>query len=276
MGFLDFTRNQYLLLLLVLTVWFHVFDQLYHFGNQLGFNPQHSPSVPIGLGKNLKSIYRLHSLRILFALILLLKNPPLKLLRQIFTILVSCSIVFMVILTVTNGLASKFMFYGYQNLNTAILIYSVIALFLARKFRSETFLNILVIVTTGIFVVENLWELPLTFRAMGHPAMFLITTLSKSLVAFLWFYIFRRVYAQFLRERWAIMVPLTLAIVILTAQAFFHFFGRISYIYDVALRLCWASILIFLPFHQLIKTRREVTILSPNVDYCLGCRKTQP
>ena len=210
-----------------------------------------TPTQPQELGVMLKVFFVYSLSPLLIGINILSKNLnlPNSKLAKTSQIGILCFCALIVMSLAINGLNSRFAFAGYVNRSLAILIYCSVAVYLLHFFRHEHFPKTVLIVALAILTVGELWELPYNIAHLNveetHVLVFIIIRLHRYVPLFFWFIVSGKVYVNFWREQWYLIVALLTVIVGLTiwGASIAHF------CIPLGLRLSYALLLIFLPFH---------------------------
>lgn len=230
----------------------------YTYGSWLGLPPS---NTAINLGTVFRHFFAndlvpLLLFAVLFSRYAKIKTPKLPLhsvLAGVFTL----SATYLTLAIIQFGPFARLEFFGFLSFYSSALIYISIASYLLYVFRHESFVETLVVIALGVIIVGALWELPLNYMTKGnyHPVMFALGYLQHYVPFFLWFYVFRNVYRSFLVNQWFLALLSTCIIVSLTvfwAATRYPFHGLGS-----AMRLSYACLLVFFPFHFYTKKQRQ-------------------
>ena len=207
-----------------------------------------------GLGDLLRDLFFNQSVAIILMCIILsyhLQKTPNLDWRIIFTCTflvtsISCSTI------ILNN--NKFIFEGYTNLGTSILVYSCIALYLSFKLKEIPLLKKALIITLALLAVSHLWEMPFTLmgylNSNSHLYYWLLGIGEWSIPIMFLFHACRSVYLTFIRQHAFILISLILAITLVTVSSIvFKLLGRFWMPIGFTLRGTYALLLVILPFH---------------------------
>lgn len=247
---LDLPKNTLILIYFCITLISDYLSILCAFFIKLGFSAGRFP--PATFGYLARTFYIYYIVPVLLSILIISKNSRFSsastssLLRKISLSGLVSIIIYLLMTMATEGLQSRFNFFGYFNRNIAMLIYASIGFYLLFLFRHEFFPKTLLTIALGLIVVSEIWELPFNIFYLrdAHFIIFLLNTLRRFVPIFFWFYIFHKRYINFLRNRSSLALALVASITVLTFQQIVH----PHFYVQVGLRLAYALLLIVFPF----------------------------
>jgi len=149
---------------------------------------------------------------------------------------------------------NKFVFEGYENLGTSILVYSSIILYLSFILKEIPFLQKVLIITLAVLTVSHAWETPYTLMAYlnssSHLYYWVLGISEWSIPIVFWFHAIHKIYHKFMREHPFLIGGLISSIVLITfATIQFKLLGSYWIPIGFTLRLNYSLLLVFLPFY---------------------------
>lgn len=255
---LNYSSTQYVVIAVLMFYFQHLYELLRSYGVSLGLTYIPASSIPT-LGWVIKNFSFYHLTALLLVLInvsISFQNKKFKKLPNLHSVSIVGLLAFIAITVVATVLNpfGHFQLFGYKNLNTTVLVYSCVALYLLRVFRHGSFLKTILIVALPILTISHLWEMPFGIHYYAHSGSHLyycflgIFNLLVSPV--FWFYTTRKIYKAFIREHLWLVLALILFIISLTTITMAN--NLLGYYWlpiGFSLRVAYALLLVFLPFH---------------------------
>lgn len=249
-----FSENQIIFSVLFIYVFHDFFWSLRFYGITLSLNAGNPVSSPMSLGYILRNIFIYQSIPLFLFLSLLQKHFKVKLFLKRYNTFLSTSnllvMCFFSLLIFVYGLECNFLFFGYETRILSLIVYMFLSQYLMLFFRKENFLLILLMVTWGIFVVEELWEIPFVwFHSNMHPFVFVTSYLARWIPILVWFYLFRHLYLNLIKEKlvWVLLCFLIISTFTMLCLASTN--DTVSISLSTILRATYGMLLIIFPFH---------------------------
>lgn len=263
---LNYSSTQYVVIAVLMFYFQYLYELLRSYGVSLGLTYIPASSVPT-LGWALKNFSFYHLTALLLILInvsITFPNKKFKKLPNLHYISMLGLLVFIGFITATALLNpfSHFELFGYINLNTTVIVYSCVALYLLWLLRNGNFLKTMLIVALPILTISHLWEMPFGIEYYVYSGSHLyycsLGIFNLLISPIFWFYTARKIYKAFIQEHLWLTLSLILLITSLTTITMVNNLLGVYWLpIGFTLRLTYALLLVFLPFHYYKKT--EVT-----------------
>lgn len=148
---------------------------------------------------------------------------------------------------------NRFVFAGYTNLGTSILVYCFIALYLSFKLKKTFVLEKALLIMLALLTVSHVWEIPFSLmtylNSSTHLYYWILAVAEWSIPVVFWFHATRKIYRSFIRNHQSILLISVSFIVTVTVGTFvfnlLYYWAQIG----LLLRAAYALLLVFLPFH---------------------------